>query len=46
VAYLTAAIVTTLSVLESYSPIASFSSAIFGIYGTSHGLSAPAELLV
>jgi len=45
-AYLTAAIVKTLSVHEGHSPIASLSSAIFHIHGMSHGLSASAELLV
>jgi len=45
-AYLLAAIVMTLSVLEGHSILQAFSCAIFGISGPSRGPSASAELLV
>jgi len=46
-AYLIAAIVMTLSVLEGHSAIESlFSSAIINIFGASHGPCASAKLLV
>jgi len=45
-AYLIAATVMTLTVLEGHSLLQAFSSAIFRICGVSHGPSAPAELLV
>jgi len=45
-AYLTAAIVKTLSVFESHSLLQAFSSAIFHISVSLHGPSASAKLLV
>jgi len=45
-AYLLAAILMTLIVLEGHSPISAFSNAIFCIDGMSRSLSTSAELLV